>query len=130
MKIALIAAALAASVPATAGFLPSAADSVRDVPPPEPAFALDLRLRDARGNVRSDLLAPPEPRPLLKPITPPSKGEIVTVHVPVDPAMRRLAPMPVTNGLSTDPRMPMKFPDPAVDYKLRLLAPPAGEPAK
>lgn len=146
MKIVLLAAAFAAAASASAGLGPSSANSVRDVPPAEPAFKLDLRLRDARGGVRSDLLqqwaegkgalrlespslhdAPaPTSRPWLspypKPITPQGDGEVYALHGPRGPQMLRIAPMPmvVVDGVDIDPKMPMKTPDPAVDYKLHI----------
>lgn len=84
MKLALTAAA-ALTASATALATPSSTDSIRDVPPREPMFTLnlrgtevlppqpnegtlkfDLRLRDDRGQVRPDLwgTAPKKPTPL------------------------------------------------------------------
>lgn len=144
MKIALLAAALAAAASASAGLAPSSANSVRDVPPPEPIFNPDLRLRDARGNVRSDLLRPAtegkgplnfeSPRlrearppalrpwnlPYSKPITPEGDGELPAIHYAPKPDIRFPAPMPIAKGVFIPPKMPMAMPDPNVDYKLHV----------
>jgi len=150
MKTALFAAAtLAASSSALAVLTPSSADSVRDVAPPEPAFKADLRVRDARGIVRPELVAPseqnggplifeapnlrnparPTPRPWNsphpKPITPQGDGEFPARHVVRDRDRRFPVPMPITKGNFVDPKMPMAMPDPAVDYKLHVREIPA-----
>lgn len=155
MKTALF-AALAAAASASAGLAPSSANSVRDVPPPEPIFSPDLRLRDARGNFRSDLLEPAaegkgplsfeSPRlrdtrspaarrwelPYPKPITPQGDGEFPAIHYAPKPDLHFPAQMPIAKGEFIDPKMPMKRPDPAIDYKLHVrdVPLPASAPVK
>jgi hypothetical protein len=156
MKIALLAAAFTAAASASAGLAPSSINSVRDIPPAEPVFKLDLRLRDANGNVRADLLPPlvegggslnleaphlRNTRPFTprrwepsdpKPITPQGDGEVYALHGKRGPQILPLAPMPIVEGVEIDPKMPMKTPDPTVDYKLHVLemTPPASGDAK
>ncbi|MBI2511312.1 MAG: hypothetical protein HYV96_04995 [Opitutae bacterium] len=156
MKITLLAAALAAAASASAGLAPSSANSVRDVPPAEPIFESDLRVRNARGKVRADILDPaaetggplyfespslrdgrssaPRPwnLPYPKPITPEGDGEFPAIHHVPKPDIRFPVPMPVAKGEFIDPKMPMKTPDPAVDYKLHIreMTPPASGDAK
>lgn len=158
MKSALIAAAaLAAGASASAGQIASA-DSVRDTPLPEPAFPQDIRLRNPHGGllpyvlqsppdndsagkiVAPDLRAlPPRtsaPPPLPDPrsITPQGDGEVYALRGKDGPQILPLTPMPmiVVDGVEIAPKMPMKTPDPTVDYKLHVrdVAAPASGAAK
>jgi hypothetical protein len=154
MKTVLIAAAaLAVGVSASAGHV-SSADSVRDTPLPEPAFPNDMRLRSPHGGLLPYLQqTPPEndgpakieapdlralpPRKLApppvfnpRPFTPRGDGEVYALHGPRGPQILSLAP--IADGVEIDPKMPMKTPDPTVDYKLhvREVPPPASGDTK
>jgi hypothetical protein len=156
MKTVLIAAAaLAAAASASAGQV-SPADSIRDTPLPEPAFPRDILRHSPYGHMTypqqspsendpaakieaPDLRAlsprpPARPWPDPRPITPLGDGQIYALHGKRGPQILPLAPMPVVvvDGFEIDPKMPMKEPDPNVDYKLhvREMAPPASADAK
>lgn len=140
MQTTLLAAAVTLiTVPTLdARYMPSA----NGVDPVDPIIAPDLRLRMPNGRLRPDLSSgsgagalnfespnlrdarPPAPRPWIlpdpKPITPEGDGEFPAIHHVPKPDSRFPAPMPVAKGEFIDPRMPMKMPDPAVDYKLHV----------
>lgn len=148
----LAAAVLAIGASASAGQV-SSADSVRDTPPPEPAFPRDILRRSPYGhltylqqsqsvNDRSgtieapDLRAlpprPPAARPLPdpRPITPFGDGQVYALHGKRGPQILALdiMPMIIVDGVAIDPKMPMKTPDPTVDYKLHVQEAPSLAP--
>lgn len=158
MKTVLIAAAaLAVGVSVSAGHV-SSADSVRDTPLPEPAFPNDIRLRspqrgllpylqqttpenDSPTKIEAPDLralpprkAAPLPLPDRRPLTPQGDGTVYALHGKRGPQLLPMAPMPmvVVDGVEIDPKMPMKTPDPTVDYKLhvRETPPPVSGDAK
>lgn len=145
------------AVSASAGQL-SSSDSLRNVAavPTEPPFTGDLRLRNPRGGLRLELLQPPSatdntgpivapdvralphekptarPVPDSRSITPLGDGEAYALRGKRGPQILSLAPMPIVDGVEIDPKMPMKTPDPTVDYKLhvREMTPPASGDTK
>jgi hypothetical protein len=158
MKTVLIAAAaLAAGASVVAGPV-SSADSIRDEPLPEPAFPHDIRVRAPHGGLFPYLQQPPPendgpakieapdlralpprnvaPPPVFnpRPFTLRGDGEVYALHGKRGPQILPMAPMPMVAGDGTeiDPKLPMKTPDPSVDYKLhvRQVPPPATDDAK
>ncbi len=156
MNTVLIAVAMVAAAASASAGQVSSADSVRDTPFPEPAFPNDIRLRSPHGGLLPHLQPPPPendspakiqapdlralpPRKLApppvfdpRPFTPSGDGQVYARHGKRGPQILPMAPMPIVEGVEIDPKMPMRTPDPTVDYKLHVLetAPPAKGDAK